>query len=421
MTDLDLHGRRAIEALRSGVPNRDAVAVLGSGQPRIEAKFLEALDLAQDDLPNARQTPGLLIAGGFGAGKSHLLEHLQHLALQQNFICSKVVISKETPLFDPARFYRAALRAAIVPKRTGDALTEVAFSLKFDSAEVAALNGWANQPDRDLNSRFAASLFLFEHVHDDEWRSKLISFWAGDPINTAELRRLLRAHGQAATYPLERVAAADLPFQRFAFAPRLMVAAGYSGWVLLVDEVELIGRYSFRQRARSYAALARWAGKLTGVHYPGLLTLFAIVTEFEQAVLLGKNDVERIPGRLGATDLDTDRLLASQAERGMRFLSRERLDLQRPDAAAVERTYQQLRELHGRAYGWSPPEIAPGERLPSTSMREYVRRWINEWDLRRLYPDETVELGGERVELDFSESAALEAPEEPEHNSDLPF
>jgi BREX system ATP-binding protein BrxC/D len=141
MTTIDLHGRQAIEALRAGVPNRDAVAVLGSGQPRIESKFLEALDLAQDDLPNARQTPGLLIAGGFGSGKSHLLEHLQHLALQQNFICSKVVISKETPLFDPARFYRAAIRAAVVPKRTGDALTEVAFSLKFDTPDVAALNG----------------------------------------------------------------------------------------------------------------------------------------------------------------------------------------------------------------------------------------------------------------------------------------
>jgi hypothetical protein len=387
----------------------------------VEAKFAEALDHAQDDLPNARQTPGLLVAGGFGAGKSHLLEHLQHLALQQNFVCSKVVISKETPLFDPARFYRAAIRAAVVPKRTGDALTELAFSLKFDSSEMAALNGWANQPDRELNSRFPASLYLFEHVRDDELRSKLISFWAGDPINTVELRRLLRAHGQAATYRLERVAAADLPLQRFAFAPRLMVAAGYSGWVVLVDEVELIGRYSFRQRARSYAGLARWAGKLSGEQYPGLLTLFAIVTEFEQAVLLGKNDVERIPGRLGATELEVDRSLAGQAERGMRFLARERLDLQRQDAAAVERTYQQLRELHGRAYGWAPPEIERGERLPSTSMREYVRRWINEWDLRRLYPDEAVELAGERLELDFSESAELEGPEEPSGEPELSF
>ena len=40
-----------------------------------------------------------MIAGGFGAGKSHLLGYLQELALAENFIVSWVVISKETPLF----------------------------------------------------------------------------------------------------------------------------------------------------------------------------------------------------------------------------------------------------------------------------------------------------------------------------------
>ena len=34
--------RRAIEALRSGVPSRDAVAVLGSGQPEAEDRFAAA-------------------------------------------------------------------------------------------------------------------------------------------------------------------------------------------------------------------------------------------------------------------------------------------------------------------------------------------------------------------------------------------
>jgi hypothetical protein len=32
-------------------------------------------------------------------------------------------------------------------------------------------------------------------------------------------------------------------------------------------------------------------------------------------------------------------------------------------------------------------------------MRLYVRRWINEWDLRRLYPGEHIKFLGEHVEL----------------------
>ena len=254
--------RRAIEALRAGVPNRDSVRALGCAQPRIEERFRKQLESAMDDVANARQTPGLLIEGEFGSGKSHLLEYLQHVALAERFVCSKIVISKETPLYDPTKLYRAAIQTAVAPGRQGSALTEIAFGLTFDSRGYAELVSWANSAEAGLDARFAATLFLFERVRDEEVRDRIISFWSGEPLNTSELRRWLRDLGEAASYKLEPVSAKELTLQRFRFAPRLMIAAGYSGWVLLIDEVELIGRYSFKQRARSYAELARWAGKL---------------------------------------------------------------------------------------------------------------------------------------------------------------
>ena len=77
--------RRAIEALRSGVPSHYAVEALGGGQPAIEAQVRQQLeDAARNGV--SRQTPGTLIAGGFGAGKSHLLECIQSSALAENFI-----------------------------------------------------------------------------------------------------------------------------------------------------------------------------------------------------------------------------------------------------------------------------------------------------------------------------------------------
>src|SRR6476620_5827854 len=48
--------RRSIEALRAGVPNQDAVLALGSGQPRIEARFQELLERAADDIVKNTQT-----------------------------------------------------------------------------------------------------------------------------------------------------------------------------------------------------------------------------------------------------------------------------------------------------------------------------------------------------------------------------
>ena len=72
--------RRAVEALRSGVPNIDAVAALGSGQGDIEERFTGLLE-GIDEPGNGRSgRPSILLGAGFGAGKSHLLTHLSQLA-----------------------------------------------------------------------------------------------------------------------------------------------------------------------------------------------------------------------------------------------------------------------------------------------------------------------------------------------------
>lgn len=165
--DQKIQHRRAIEALRSGVPNRDAVLALGCQQPAIEEKFRAQLKAAKEGAKEGVQAPGLLIAGNFGAGKSHLLEYLQHIAIEQNFVCSKVVISKETPLHDPVKLYRSAIHAAIVPKKRGSALTEIATKLDPANEAFIDLNTWVHSRDSKLNSRFAATLFLFKHMESD--------------------------------------------------------------------------------------------------------------------------------------------------------------------------------------------------------------------------------------------------------------
>src|SRR2546428_5788584 len=122
--------RRAIEALRSGVPSREAVAALGSAQSEIEDRFGAILASLRALSSGGHHPGGLLVGGGFGSGKSHLLEHLAHLAMSDGFVVSKVVVSKETPLYDPAKGFRAAVEAAIVPGRQGSAVPEVAAPLR---------------------------------------------------------------------------------------------------------------------------------------------------------------------------------------------------------------------------------------------------------------------------------------------------
>ena len=51
------------------------------------------------------------------------------------------------------------------------------------------------------------------------------------------------------------------------------------------------------------------------------------------------------------------------------------------------------------------------ERLPSNRMRQYVRAWINEWDLRRLDPSYEPVIEAATLEVDLSEDARLEGGE----------
>src|ERR1700693_3646376 len=137
MTEDLVARRRAVEALRSGVPSWDAVAVLGSGQPAAEDRFSVLLERMSEPARHAAQPAGLLLGGGFGTGKSHLLTHLAHLAMSSGFAVSTVVISKETPLHDPVKTFRAAIDAALDPGRAPGVLADAAAALDPDTPRYA--------------------------------------------------------------------------------------------------------------------------------------------------------------------------------------------------------------------------------------------------------------------------------------------
>jgi hypothetical protein len=173
----DVDFRRALEALRSGVPNRDALKVIGCAQPAVEQKFGKTLNEAGELLQKGKQAPGLLVTGDFGSGKSHLLEYLEHVALSQNFVCSRVIISKETPLYDPAKVYRSAIESAVVPGLTGQAIQEMALKFQPNSKEYAGFERWCNRAEGKLNPIFLQCLcFMSDWPATQRWWSASQAF-----------------------------------------------------------------------------------------------------------------------------------------------------------------------------------------------------------------------------------------------------
>jgi len=399
--------QRAIEALRCGVPNEDAVREMKSFQPGIHDRF--ELQLQQLKESPQEQSPGMLIAGGFGGGKSHLLQYLQYKGLKQNFVCSKVVISKETPLFDPYKLFTAAMRNMRLPGNHINEMAAIAQELDPGNSRFAKLEAWLKENSDSISDRFAATLFLYSQFKfDPELQNRIVRYWCGDKLLDSEIKRRLRQLGELQSYHFERIKKKELAMQRFRFAAQLMIAAGYDGWVVLLDEAELIGRYSLLQRSRSYGQMARLLGRVTDWSFNGMTTVIAITDDFQSAILDDKNDIEKVPNRLLARGTESDTYLAKIAEHCMGIIQKDRITLRQPDRVVVDSTYEELKNVYRRAYNWDPVDLEQGERLSSSPMRHFVKGWITGWDLKRYHPEHTVDITTEKVVTEYSEDRTFE-------------
>lgn len=411
--------RRAIEALRAGVPNRAAVRLMGATSQAISQQFDTTLRAARAGLSQDRPVDRAwqIVEGGFGSGKTHLLSYLQEQALQQDFVVSRLAISKETPLFDTEKLFISAMRAAMVPRQNDDAMTAILASLRPNTERFDLLEQWASDPKNGLSPLFPALLHLIPRpVATAEVLDQIARFFAGGKLALAQIRQWLRADGAHRLFALKPVRPAELAVQRLRFAPRLMAAAGHAGWCVLLDEVELIGRYSLLQRGRSYAELARWLGLDQSVAVPGLATVAALTDDFADRVIGDRLDDEKAPSRLLAKG---DREVARLAEVGVRALQ-QRDPLRRltpPDRDALLDCLARTRRLYRKAYNWDPPEIQVGDVLASKSMRQYIKSWITEWDLLRLFGEQSeIDIDTDPLKPDYTENpdiaVATEAPDE---------
>ena len=401
--------RQAMEALRNGVPNRAAVEILGCNRPDVESRFDDLLLQAIDADAPPQSALGMLVSGEFGSGKSHLLSYLEHRALAEGFACSRVAISKETPLYNLGRVFSSAIQHARLPERTGQLMEEMGDKINARTPEYEHFTRWLNLDNHGLHPYFPATLLIYERCNDLELRSEIESFWAGDAIRASRVREGLRIINQQGSYTFRAPRAGDLPPQRLRFATELIKGAGYKGWVVLLDELELVGSYSLLQRARSYAELARWLGQTADEQYPGLIAVGTVTRGFEADVLgsLGKNDREVGPNRLRERN---ESALAAKAEAAIRVLEREPIMLEPPSEAELADTLENLRLLYQQAYGWDTPVLAAASDGASyrNTMRYKIRACINEWDLLRLYPDARPETEGQEFEYRYEEMPEME-------------
>lgn len=396
-----LFALQAVEALRNGVPTPSAVLALARRSDKVQGAFEDLLDALQRE----GRAPGVLMAGGFGTGKSHTLQHFEHLAIKEGFAVSRVVVSKETPLFDADKVFVAAARTGRLPDAADDLLFEAASKVDWAGSAGQALRNAEHLPDI-----LRATLELFRQTEDNEVRRALADTWSGfRDIPLGELKRWLKAEHLGRTFSVRAVPRKQLTPHRWWLASQLLLAAGYRGWVVLLDEVELIARYPLRRRIESYAQLEAW---LSGEGQPrGLATVAAVTDDFYSHCIQGERLDE---GRL-KTARKVDPVMRERARAGMTRL-RQAMGLDRIANAEHQDMLRRLADLYAKAYG-RPPTATPPSLDQRRDVRTLVRVSITTWDIERLYAEQVDLTASQAPNLELAEDQDLTTSADPDDPS----
>lgn len=286
-----------IESLRSGVPSRILTRELPDLRPQV-------LDLIRNDLTHLQNDEipsGRLIWAQYGQGKSHFLRMVEHLALEKNFAVSYITLNRQVSLNNLSKFFQVAAPFVKVPNSNIPGLMNKLLKAKHNDLPQTHIQF----PSRYPHPLPAAVLECLLHTSDDDF-NRLYHHLMGDFMPIAEVRRLASDVGLIDLFAgMERFKQAHITAS-FGVLSDITRFCGYKGWVILIDEAELVGRLGRMSRLSAYRNLIWLLNWNNGRPYP-IYTIAAVASSLQELWYTknhkeGDRDaVPRIAGeRLGA-------------------------------------------------------------------------------------------------------------------------
>ena len=402
----NLQTRQILESLRTGVPIREAVQLVGSGQPGLEDRFSGLLDDIRTGKP--RLDNGFVFFGDFGTGKSHALEFFSSAAVNKKFVVSRATISKNLQLSNHRAVLSQLMSQMSTTEHKEEALARILDDSNSKGFDFSDLVGWCQAEVEagrlsSIYREIASKLHMLRYGTEEF--EKLMSYFAGS-ASQVEIKRAIGA-------PRAEVPTAEnRSLQTLQFLSRLFVYLGYNGWLLLFDELELIrviGSPAAKvARGKSYAALTDWFGLSNKTSVRSIATIGCMTTSFVADIIddQGQNswkDYELVPAALAVSKSSE---LVKPATTAMNFLrnqdSDSSLQLTWPNKSAKVNLQASIRELYDEAYGTSSPELElVGEEYES--IRIFIRRWIASWDLVRHGRSDSVSILAVKQNFDVPE------------------
>jgi len=396
--------RTCIEHLRAGVPSRPVAGVLSAGRTRLLSEIEE--DLRALESGRTRRSMRI-IAANYGDGKSHTLNAIRTLAERGHFLVSQLTVSRESPLDRVERIYRKLLARTYYPglERPGiDALVEeierrpeaTQRLLRYAQAKLHPKVGLV------LEARLEGRRGDIEPLERD---------LSGYFLATPELRRAYADNVGAGMPAIDRFKLDDA-FDYLRLVGEMATVAGLAGWVILIDEVEMIGSVGRRARAKSYDFLLRLQDRAL---LPQTYSVAAVAASFQQTLAEQLREGDDLPLWLQARG---EEQLAQRIREPIRQLQNAP-HLPPLSEADLAQVFDGIVRTHGEAFDWSPPlggqELLKRIRGPlrerDTKVRQLVRAAVHFLDLYSVYGEEpTLQVHG--LEEPLAAAAQDDEPED---------
>jgi hypothetical protein len=312
-----------------------------------------------------------------------------------------VSVSREAPLNNLGQFFGAVAAGTRIPgsKRTG--LAPLLDRLQGRGPEVGQQLEAAGIPER---LRLPVEAYLSpEMTHRDELLADISGQW----LLVSQLKKILRDRGL--NYRMAKYAMARDPIWLYHLLAELVIIAGLKGWLIVLDELELIGKTSIKARADAYAHLYTLS---VGHELPHTVIVGAVASNYYSDVLEERNDSVKAPAWYHTRRRVE---IADAVHRGIeQFARADRLPTLSPDE--LHTLLATIRTVHGIAYSWEPPPLDEMEAFlrrhvkgADEKLRTRIRmavQWLDVWHQHQEEPDVVVWSFGE---VDLTETDDPEA------------
>ncbi|MDO5408600.1 MAG: DUF2791 family P-loop domain-containing protein [Eubacteriales bacterium] len=333
----DMEARQVIEALRSGVPSRAVGQYFSEARPGLMKEIVSRMDRVTD----TGVSDGMVISGKYGEGKTHILNTVFNMAQSNQMVVSCISLSKETPMDKLPTIYQRIISNTYLPGRQQPGFMHVLEKLTPNSSVSSDLLLYAAKELETDKLYYLLRSYLSTEDQDEKFQ--LQSDLEGDFIGNALLKKIYkRIFNQTAKY--------NVPFSKtkycqdyFAFMSFLFRKLGYNGWVILVDEAELMGRLGKKARLNAYRNMARFLKP--GDQMQGVFTMFALSASYAEDVIDGKHEFENL------AEIYPDAQEPAKTVLNLLLKAPQLAPLTKEEISQI---LERVQEFHGRAYSWTP-------------------------------------------------------------------